>query len=508
MRINPKIITPKVTKVQLKKIKKDNHQQEKKSNIQILFEKRLNLNKEEEDKHEEEERMKKHFRNERNTKMVEKYNNRIRKFTLDMIDKPVFINNLQPQVVNTRADYFEENSNKILANKGFIYSKYITEKERLRQMNDFKKEQEEKEMKIKQENENNKNKLTIEDKVLIGLIKQPQLRFKPRTHLERIVDGLSIDNKMTSIEKRIVTKQIKSLKGDNPFSNKVYLITPDNLNLFKKETAGTSLKRGKLRVDNHDAKKILRYLHNKTYFKGVSSICNINRSKFNMNMNINTNSNIPNSVSTINSPNNNNASNKSNNIKKKLIEQGFSSKNQIKEDIFFPSSQNDFYKNKNEDETEFKLNYNPLVKFEENVVDYNKLRRAKYLYTRDVNKENDDHNETKENGNASRYPSLIKKLVKSRYKNKYNQPTYKSVDYNEDIKKDEEKVVIDSETINKDDLDKIALRILKKCNYSQKKNKNNNIIHESRTGKTCITNGLSVKDFEKEKGLDYFYFKN
>jgi hypothetical protein len=416
--------------------------------------------------------------------LVDKYNNRIRNFTLEMIDKPIKINNIPYQCETTRAQYLEETSNKILGNKGFIFSNYITEKDRLNKLHDEKIQEQ---SRFETLRDQQMSKPNIDEKVLIGLIQQPQMRFKPRTQLERIVENLNYDNRISNNEKNyIINRSINNINNaskDLTHKQKVQLITAENLHLFNKESVQGSIERGKLRASNKEAKKVLKYLHYKTHFKGAASI---NFSKYLQQM--------PTLTST---------SNQQNLKKKKQIEQGFVASSKIaKDDVFFPISQNDFYTQEdNDDETEFKLNYNPLVKFEENVVDYTKLRKAKNLYMSSTPHENDEDNNRK-----SGYPSLVRKLVRNnKMKKRLSKHIYKINETQEENKKDDEKIFIDSEAISKDDMDKIALRILHKCDYFHKKNKNNNTTHEAREGKTAITNGLTIKEFEKLKGLDYSY---
>ena len=69
------------------------------------------------------------------------------------------------------------------------------------------------------------------------------------------------------------------------------------------------------------------------------------------------------------------------------------------------------------------------------------------------------------------------------------------------IQVEEEKVVIDQDTFNKNDLNKIAARILNRCNYFHKKHVNNDTELKAGEGKTMITNGMSVRDFVKKYHL-------
>ena len=72
--------------------------------------------------------------------------------------------------------------------------------------------------------------------------------------------------------------------------------------------------------------------------------------------------------------------------------------------------------------------------------------------------------------------------------------------YNSKI--EDEKIAIDDQLIQRSRVDLIALKVLDKCNVSSKKNKNNNTRIKNGEGKLMITNGLSVKEFEKKYRLN------
>jgi hypothetical protein len=58
-------------------------------------------------------------------------------------------------------------------------------------------------------------------------------------------------------------------------------------------------------------------------------------------------------------------------------------------------------------------------------------------------------------------------------------------------------IVIDNEGFRRSQTNLIAAKILKKCNVIKEKNKRNNVILKAGDGKLMITNGLSVREFEK-----------
>lgn len=474
-----------------------------------------------------------------------------------MIYRPILINDMSSPVENTRKTFLEEENVKIKGKKGFVFSNYITEKERLKKLLEEKNNEKEK---LLTESINLHN---LDDRVLLGLIQQPQMRFKPRTDIERIVDTLASNNLIKGSEKYVLTKQLKNMNIGIPF-----IITPENLSnpltrstiqaknsylnngicsniqaleslpsvlnnqttnltninnntktiqsvsnnekessmktkpftlmdlaVIRKNSIKETRERAKKRFNNKDAKKILKHLHVKTHFKGSTSLI------FDKNLSI------PQKYQgIIQAYNNLKTQGSSINIFQDINDFAIqrTKKAQIsdlikpnyKEDMFFPTSQNNFFK-QDSDEVDFKLNYNPLIKFEENVVDYTKLRKAKHIFMKEDNAE--DVNK------AMKYPGLVKRLIKNKAKRGTSFKIYNQNDVvnNDENKKEEDKVVIDQETINKDEMDKIALKILHKCNYFHKKNKNNDVTHERRKGKTMGTNGMTVKEFEREYGLEF-----
>lgn len=458
-----------------------------------------------------------------------------------MIYKPITINDVSSPIENTRKSFLDEENQKIKGKKGFVFSNYITERERLQEL--MKEKSHERQVSNQPGVRNN-----IDEKILLGLVQQPQMRYKPRTDIERIIDTLASNNLIFGQERKILNNQLKNMNIGVPFlitaeslsnpllrntiqGKNAYINTGDidntrsfekyqdtmtlqNNNLatdvsknkssasndfftVKKNAILEAREKAKKRTNNKDAKKILKHLHVKTYFKASTSLI------FDKNLNI-----PPQYQNIIQSYNNLKSSGMVNgNIKtyaKNIAKQKQITdliKPQYKEDMFFPASQNNFYKQDNQ-EVDFKLNYNPLIKFEENMVDYTKLRKAKHIFMKD---ENAEEGEKK----VSKYPGLVKRLIKNKVKKGASFKMFNTNEINagdDPTKKEEEKVVIDKETINKDEMDKIAKRILYKCNYFHKKNKNNDTRHEKRKGKTMITNGMTVKEFEREYGLEFVNF--
>ena len=67
------------------------------------------------------------------------------------------------------------------------------------------------------------------------------------------------------------------------------------------------------------------------------------------------------------------------------------------------------------------------------------------------------------------------------------------IDFNKD-----DKIWVNDEAISLGQMDLIALKILRNCNYFHKKNVNNNTSLKKGDGKLMITSGMSVNEFTKK----------
>ncbi len=102
-------------------------------------------------------------------------------------------------VQNPRQEYFDEGIDKIRGGKGIILKGYKTEKmrveEHLRNINFYYPYDDKLKESLKTDDLNStNNKLTI---------KQPEMRFKPRTDLERIFDEIN-KNSFRKLDKNII----------------------------------------------------------------------------------------------------------------------------------------------------------------------------------------------------------------------------------------------------------------------------------------------------------------
>ena len=172
---------------------------------------------EEEKKEIEKEKRLKLIRQKKMKQYSKNYEKRIKKFMYDMAEKPIFLREItkpftttREELLSTREELLFEESNKILFHKGFVFNLYQTDKERLNNyINEKEKEKDyEKKIILSYDNKDKKNNMNTSNKLY-----QPQMRFKPRTDLERIYHILSNyrPSKVGKKSKKIIEKQLKKI---------------------------------------------------------------------------------------------------------------------------------------------------------------------------------------------------------------------------------------------------------------------------------------------------------
>ena len=243
---------------------------------------------EEEEKEKERKKKMKIIRERKMKQYTRNYENRIKKFIYDMADKPVILRESIKPFTTTREELLFEESNKILFHKGFVFNLYQTDRERLNTyINEKEKEKDYENKMISYESKNNNDNITTK-------ITQPQMRFKPRTDLERIYHILSNyrPSKVGKKSKKIIENQLNDLlkiklkKITNKSENMIFhddeqksieqLIQDIGIDKEKKkgvfEEISKNLKLSKKkRVDNSNAKILHSDLYNKTYFNAVEN---------------------------------------------------------------------------------------------------------------------------------------------------------------------------------------------------------------------------------------------
>lgn len=153
-------------------------------------------------------------------------------------------------------------------------------------------------------------------------------------------------------------------------------------------------------------------------------------------------------------------------------------------------------------------------------VDSEKLKYLKNLAFSSNRKfvcsKNDKNNNTRIKFSLEKSPTFEKNIIKSKdpedsdddlqainkeLKNSFNKPPHNRTTSKKEINKDENSDFnnfLTSPVNSESKMEEIARLVVKKCNFTKSKNKNNNKVLESGNGKLMITSGLSVKEFLKK----------
>ena len=466
--------------------------------------------------------------------MYKNYEKRVKNFIIEMNDPEtkIEIKNYEERINNPKTDMSKEKE----IQKPFIFKGYTTEEDRIKDsikrnrylfnLPDYedeaqinKKEKQELDNKLKinysQKNGNYFNKLSqktnVNRKAIISkaeedkykyilkndLIIQPEMRFKPRTDLERVYDMINgykygrakrdiLDKQLKSIDlykyknsnelKKRIKKEIKVEKVENSSSDSEN--EDENIHLnsqieklkekknklyFNPNSVDFKEKPWMKRIDlNADAYKILNSYHYKTHFKAAKEVAENKLIKKN---------------------------NKKNRNKYCLLLPNlFQNKSTYNFDIL-SSTYNDL-KNRSDDLIDFKMN-------EEDENLNKKEKGIKYEKNKNPFKKKEIFEKNK--------IKLIEDIAFN--KNKKNNNIRKDSYFDEnklyDKNLDEENIMVDNEIFNKkSQFELITNKILDKCNIFNHKSKFNNTILKKRNGKLMFTRGLSINQFEKKYGFN------
>ena len=342
-------------------------------------------------------------------------------------------------------------------------------------------------------NDSIKNKILEKQKNLT--ISQPTMRYKPRTDLERVYDVLNTyhcDEK----PREIIERQLKSInlyefkkprnstnslgKNENEdkktTSSKVLVSRSvrkkhPKFDLYKKNKVYYNPKKEELkpwqrREDlNTEAYGLLSSYHYKTHFKAAEEIAESNY-KFDKNKNSSVFL-LPNLLPKYYRPKP---------LKKDESEE--------KEDPFkFGEDENSSVES--EDYEEFDKNYNPIIQKTKFVADPEKMKiltkiafKKKKSGFENFNLKNEEEDDNQ----------IIQKI-----KNKKGNKNYAE---------DNNVVIKDKVYYKNSQFDKITSEILEMCKVYSPKSKFNNTVHKSKGGKTMITQGMTVGEFEKKYKLE------
>jgi hypothetical protein len=231
-----------------------------------------------------------------------------------MAQKPLKIKDYQMNISSTRKELMDEENEKILGKRGFIFTTYKTEKQRIEE---YLKEKDTINAKINliqnknnnyndsHHNNNDSPPSNSKDKTKPSLA-QPSMRFKARTDLERIAETVNKYN-FGRADYHIINKQLKNLelniskkiKDENEDEvipdyasslikrierhrdsemrkEKEFLL--NHVNNEQKHINSNNIlvsdsdrkKKGKKKIDNSQARNLMSDLHIKTHFKGAT----------------------------------------------------------------------------------------------------------------------------------------------------------------------------------------------------------------------------------------------
>ena len=470
--------------------------------------------------------------------MYRNYEKRVKDFVIDMTNPESIIEHkdITEKVINTRAELinerFADNPEK---NRPLVFRGYISEADRIKDvikqnkylyyLPDYEKiKQEKKRLKaLSQDNnasktidQNNINrvlnsKYTINndtDRFSINnpeninasksskknTIFQPTMRYKPRTDLERVYDILNGYN-YNQASRDIIERQLKSinlydykknsineggkeesriLKRPRFLSKSLQRKTKKRKNvnsLYKMNHVyynpdKSSYKPWQRREDlNTEAYGFLSSYHYKTHFKAAEEIAESDyKSNIKGNNNLNSVFLLPNLLPKYYKPR---SIKTENNMEER-------------EDPFKFGEDNSSSENSEEYE-DFDKNYNPIIQKPKTVGDPKTMEILTKIAFRQKKGtgQMDFKNEQEEQ-------KIVRKIKKTGNKN-----------YTED-----NNVIINNKLYYKNtQFDQISHKILEMCNIYSPKSKFNNTVHKSKGGKTMITKGMTVGEFEKKYNI-------
>ena len=479
-------------------------------------------------------------------KLVNKYENRITAFVLKMAEKPIKVKKNRDKYLTTREELYAISSNKILDKKGFIFKSYKTDKERINEFLNYKKNAE-----LNIPPISKKRKKRTPETILI----QPSMRFKARTDLERIYDsikdreGMSKEEKLVqnqlikmgfvsqnvedysenSDEEEVENTKLKTKRGSqidirkNLYKYSDFLGNIESEEKRKKSLHNKILKERKdmihkrkillslgmnKHIDNSQAKHLREELHQRLHFKAMENLSMFKTSTMNHNIfKTWSQQDIKEQQKIKDDKNSYYAS----------ITNGFYSSNKKKNNNYFfnktlsnsnSRNDNDFLKNKE--------NENSYISEMENAKSY--IGNKKLLQTLEITKDIAASNPLLYNLNFGSVKNLNKNsrlsnekldwLKKLAFNNDsknglYEEDTNEKSENNlgkyeyEDLKR-QENIVIGGEQFKKSDTDKIADKLLETCNWNENRVKYEGYFGK---GKLMFTSGLTLKEFEKKYGI-------
>lgn len=416
----------------------------------------------------------------KNEQMLENYNRRIKSYILQMAtsEPKVVIKDYKNPVESSRMQYLDETSDLIRGRKGFLLGGFKSEKQRIKESIKLNQMLYGNNLSRIEETEEKKKRL-LERKNF----SQPQMRYKPRTDLERIFELINSRNanvkyKTNQLDFNQLKQQSESSSVDihsyskrKPAQHKEEddsFIIPIRKNINSSKISDSNVNSTYLSSRflniNKEAKRLINDSKYKTNFKAVISIANDiynshNNSTIKYTSKDNSSLYLPESYEYSEGDEKNDL----------YYDRFFSMRNKERQSGLSRSFILPYTKNKNPnivivpESNEKKEQLNKLKSFAFNS-DYF-MNMGANLYDKGNNNSNHGNNSTKNN-------------------------------FEDPLKREDDKIVIGKETFNVNrDLDLLATKVLNKCNVRHQKNINANNSLKAGEGKLMITNGMSINDF-------------
>ena len=391
----------------------------------------------------------------------------------------VKITDFTTPIINTRERYLLENDNKIKGRKGFLFGSFKTEKERIQKAiedNSLMMGNSLEQTKLRNENKTLKKNLSVSplkgDRWSTGCY-QPQMRFKPRTDLERIYDSVNL-NYYGKIDQGVINRQLKQLDLNVPKASLSCDINDDDNNKtlnnnkvgnadfpshlikdtkregehdVKKKKTSKKVNKPKIlyrRPLNRESKKIMNDFHYKTHFKALESLA-INPTQIVTNRNISR------------------SKDENDNFTKDFAKEEKSEVNPI--DIIESGNYSNYIHNR-----AYYYSRNPLLKKSLSQSDYNNINLLHKIAFKS------DENESKH-----------KQSIKLQ---------------EEEFRKEDYRIKLGNEVLYMNNqMGLIANKILTRCNVFHQKNKNNNVSLKAGNGKLMMTRGMPLNKFIEKYNL-------
>lgn len=311
-------------------------------------------------------------------------------------------------------------------------------------------------------------------------LKQPKMRFKPRNDAERVIDSMNM-NTIYGGDNHLVASKQAELITRNKLTRQV--LAKKSIKMLRMEEEERI--KAKARNFDHKEQKTIKKKRNGLAIN-VAALNRIKEAHFNSEFAkklLNTNKEIKTHFKAAIDYTFTQTSQAFLNMKQKSTRNIFDLNEETTEENNNVNEANEFYK---------KINKNPMSDKEE-AYDVRSLEKLKgFAFNEHLFKPK----ERKKLNLSFVKRKKVKQPSGSITKEILNPNLFSHLALNS-IAKDSEMIKIGDEMFEKSQLDKIATKMLHKCNFFHEKNKNSNKPLKKGEGKLCFTNGMTINEFSK-----------